>query len=665
MPDHLPSGTGKRVVIEKVEPTIDGGRFAVKRIVGELITVTADVFADGHDVVLARLRWRHNAEPTWNEVPMTDLGNDAWQASFTADELGTFEFTVIGWVDAFETWRRDLEKRLRAGQDVGVDLQIGAQIVARVAERAAAGKGARASAVNASDAARLREFAKLMATGGAGLPAYQAGAGELSELAARYPDLRAATECERPFAVTVDPPKARYSTWYELFPRSCAPEPGRHGTFADCIEWLPRLADLGFDVLYLPPIHPIGTTFRKGKNNNVVAQPDDVGSPWGIGSPEGGHKAIHRELGTLADLQRLITAAAERGIDVALDIAFQCSPDHPYVREHPRWFRQRPDGRVQYAENPPKKYQDIYPFDFETSDWQALWRELTDVFLYWARHGIRIFRVDNPHTKPFEFWEYLIGEVKGQYPDVILLSEAFTRPKVMYRLAKLGFTQSYTYFTWRTGKAELSEYFTELTQSPVREFFRPNLWPNTPDILTAQLQRHGRPEFIARLVLAATLGANYGIYGPAYETLEHVPREPGSEEYLNSEKYELRYWDFAQRGALGDVIASVNRIRRENPALQSDHSLRFHSTDSEGLICYSKRHAESGNAIVVVVNVGLPEVQSGFVELDLAGLGLDPSRPLRLDDLLGGTTFYWQGARNFVKLDPAVLPAHVFRVSPA
>jgi starch synthase (maltosyl-transferring) len=422
---------------------------------------------------------------------------------------------------------------------------------------------------------------------------------------------------------------------------------------------------MGFDVLYLPPIHPIGTTYRKGKNNSVVASPEDVGSPWAIGAKDGGHKSIHRQLGTMTDLHALVAAAGRHGIDLALDIAFQCSPDHPYVSQHPEWFRKRPDGTIQYAENPPKKYQDIYPFDFETPDWKALWRELTDVFLHWCEQGIRIFRVDNPHTKPFAFWEFCIGNVKSQYPEAIFLSEAFTRPKVMYRLAKLGFTQSYTYFTWRNTKAELMEYLTELTQTDLKEFFRPNLWPNTPDILPEHLQVGGRGAFVARLVLAATLSANYGIYGPVFETLQNLPREPGSEEYLNSEKYELRAWNFSRPENLGSVIAAVNRARRDNPALQSDDSLRFHATDNDSIICYSKRSNDGSNLIVVVVSLDYHKIEHGFIELPLAEWGIDAGRTYEVHDLLGGQRFDWQGTRNFVELDPSKLPAHIFRVSQA
>jgi starch synthase (maltosyl-transferring) len=652
MPDLQAIEGRRRVAIENVEPIVDCGRFAIKRTVGQKAVVTANVFADGHDVVRAVLLTRKEGAAAWSRTPMTLLGNDRWQAEFILDEIGRYQYTILGWVDAFDTWHHDLKKRIEANQDIAVDLQIGAQLVGQAADRA-----------RGNDAVRLRHWQSVLATDSAGQTKYQAGEDELDQLMDRNPDLRMTTQCEPPFAVVVDREKARASTWYELFPRSCASERDRHATLADCGAWLPRLAEMGFDVLYLPPIHPIGATFRKGKNNAVNAAADDVGCPWAIGSAEGGHKAIHRQLGTLDDLRRLVVAAAALGIDVALDIAFQCSPDHPYVKEHPQWFRKRPDGTVQFAENPPKKYQDIYPFDFENPDWRALWQELTDVVLYWCTQGIRIFRVDNPHTKPFAFWEYLIERVKSKYPETIFLSEAFTRPKVMYHLAKLGFTQSYTYFTWRNTKAELTEYFTELTQTAVREFFRPNLWPNTPDILPEHLQTGGRPAFVARLVLAATLGANYGIYGPPFEMLDHRPREPGSEEYLDSEKYQLRPWDFSQPEGLHDVIATVNRARRDNPALQSDWGLRFHLTDNEHLLCYSKRCADADNLVVVVVNLNFHEPQHGFINLPLTELGINPDRPYHVRDLLNGISFDWQGPRNFVELDPQRTVAHIFRVS--
>ncbi|MGE5231771.1 MAG: alpha-amylase family glycosyl hydrolase, partial [Deltaproteobacteria bacterium] len=456
--------------------------------------------------------------------------------------------------------------------------------------------------------------------------------------------------------------RARFSTWYELFPRSCATEVGRHGTFRDCETRLPYVAAMGFDVLYLPPIHPIGRSHRKGRNNETLATPGDVGSPWAIGGPEGGHTAIHPDLGTLEDFRRLLAKAREHGLEVALDIAFQCSPDHPWVRDHPEWFRGRPDGTIQFAENPPKRYQDIYPLDFETPAWRELWEELKNVILYWVEQDVRLFRVDNPHTKAFDFWEWAVIEVKAVHPEVLFLSEAFTRPRVMYRLAKLGFSQSYTYFTWRNTKDELIEYFTELTDTPVRDYFRPSLWPNTPDILPEFLQLGGRHAFAIRLVLAATLGANYGIYGPAFELGENAPREPGSEEYLHSEKYELKRWNLDAPDSLAALITRVNRARRENPALQQDRSLRFHGSDNPVLLCYSKTTPDLTNTVLVVVNLDPFHPQVGWVDLDLAALGIPADHAYELEDLIGGSRHLWQGPRGYVDLAPDVAPAHVFLV---
>jgi starch synthase (maltosyl-transferring) len=479
---------------------------------------------------------------------------------------------------------------------------------------------------------------------------------------ARYSGRRFATTYDRSLRVVVDRERGRFSTWYELFPRSWSPEAGRHGTFRDVEAVLPRLASMGFDVLYLPPIHPIGRSFRKGRNNNVIAGPDAVGSPWAIGSEEGGHTAIHAELGTLDDFRRLVIRARELGIDLALDIAFQASPDHPYVTEHPEWFRGRPDGMIQYAENPPKKYQDIYPFDFESGNWRELWEELRDVVRFWVGQGIRIFRVDNPHTKPFRFWEWLIAEIKRDYPEAIFLAEAFTRPKVMYYLAKLGFSQSYTYFAWRNTRWELTEYFTELTQNEVREFFRPNLWTNTPDILTEYLQSGGRPAFVGRLILAATLGANYGMYGPAFELIEHQAVAPGSEEYLNSEKYEIRHWDHDRPESLRELIERVNAIRRDNRALQSDWSLRFHQVDNQQIIAYTKATDDLSNVILTVVNLDSYNTQSGWVELPLEALGIDPEQPYQVHDLLTGARYTWNGRWNYVELNPHAIPAHILQL---
>ncbi|MGD0960261.1 MAG: alpha-amylase family glycosyl hydrolase, partial [Methylomonas sp.] len=483
----------------------------------------------------------------------------------------------------------------------------------------------------------------------------------LAGLMRSVPERSLATEYPGALCVWAEPVKARYSAWYEFFPRSCAADGMPHGSFADCEKRLPYVAAMGFDVAYFPPIHPIGLSQRKGANNAPAAGEADVGSPWAIGSADGGHQSIHPQLGTLEDFRRLVAKARELGIDIALDIAFQCSRDHPYLHEHPEWFRHRPDGSIQYAENPPKKYEDIYPFDFECGAWRELWRELLDVFLYWIGQGVSIFRVDNPHTKPFPFWEWLIDEVKRAHPEIIFLAEAFTRPKIIYRLSKLGFSQSYNYFPWRNTKSEIETYFTELNQAELREYFLPNLWPNTPDILSEYLQFGGRPAFMVRLVLAATLGASYGIYGPAFELMETTPREAGGEEYLDSEKYQVRHWDIGRADSLKDFIARVNRIRGENPALQQNQRLHFFAVDNESLLCFAKIGADGADIILVVANLDPHHNQSGWVTLGLEPLGLD-DRPYQMHDQLTGARFMWNGARNYVELNPLVTPAHIFKL---
>jgi starch synthase (maltosyl-transferring) len=643
----------RRVVIEGVAPEIDGGRFPIKRVCGEQVIVEADAFCDGHDALRCLLRYRRECAVSWNEVPMEPLGNDRWRGIFAVSDIGVYRYTITAWVDHFTSWCRALAKKVEADQDVAVDLLIGAELVQRASMRA-----------SGDVAQRLRVWANLLQEDRRGVEErVQIALDEALRAAMQdHPDRSLATTYCQELAVVVDRQKARFSTWYEMFPRSCVPKPGHHGTFKDCEARLPYIAAMGFDVVYLPPIHPIGSTYRKGQNNATVASADDPGSPWGIGSPAGGHQAVHPQLGTLEDFRRFLAKAREYHLDIALDIAFQCSPDHPYVRQHPEWFRHRPDGTVQYAENPPKKYQDIYPLEFETDHWQDLWEELKSVVLFWIEQGVSIFRVDNPHTKPFRFWEWLICGVKQAHPDVLFLAEAFTRPKVMYNLAKRGFTQSYTYFAWRNTKAELIEYFTTLTQTEVREFFRPNLWPNTPDILTEYLQLGGRPAFMARLVLAATLGASYGIYGPAFELCENRPREPGSEEYLNSEKYEIKPWDIDRPDSLKDFIARVNRIRRENPSLHHDWSVRFHSVTNEQLVCYSKHTEDHSDVILVVVNLDPHHTQSGWVELSTDALDLPLDGHYQVHDLLGDGRYLWHGARNFVELDPNVVPAHIFRL---
>jgi starch synthase (maltosyl-transferring) len=646
--------TVRRPAIEGVTPEIDAGRFPIKRTVGEDVVVQADVFADGHDALSAVLLYRPDSENRWREAPMRFVDNDRWQGQFRIAAQTTYFYSIEAWVDPFQSWVRGLIKKYEAGQDVALDVRVGAEL-AQDASKRAMGTDARSLA---GLAAKLN---KLSAADLGAAVAIGRGA-ELAALMQQYPDRRASTTYEKQLSVNVDREKARFSAWYEMFPRSCASDPKKSGTFRDCIARLDYIAQMGFDVLYLPPIHPIGVTERKGKNNTTNPAPEDKGSPWAIGAKEGGHKSIHPELGTLEDFQELLAKARERGIELALDIAYQCSPDHPYVKEHPEWFQHRPDGSIQYAENPPKKYQDIYPFHFEGESAAALREELKSVVLYWASQGVRIFRIDNPHTKPFVFWEWLIAGVRREYPDAIFLAEAFTRPKVMYRLAKLGFTQSYTYFAWRTNKAELTEYLTELTQPPVRDFFRMNLWPNTPDILTEPFQSAGRPVFMSRVVLAATLSATYGIYGPAYELCENRAVAPGTEEYLDSEKYQIRVWDIDRADSLRGLIADINRIRRENPALQSNGRLRFHPVDNERLIAYSKMTQDASNRILVVVNLDPRGTQSGFVEVPMEEFGLAPDASFEVEDLLTGARYAWRGSRNYVALSPEKMPAHILRV---
>ncbi len=649
---HLPI---RRAVIENVRPEIDGGRFPIKRTPGEKVEVTADIFADGHDLLSARLLYRVQDQPDWSIAPMREVVNDSWVGEFRISRQERHIYTIQAWPDAFKSWVRDLKKRQDAKQDLSLEFLAGAELVAQAAARSS----------STENAAALREFARQFRELHKDDPDTAFAIASSEELAlemARCPDLAAATIYERELAVEVDRERARHGAWYEMFPRSCTNDPTRHGTFQSCIERLDYISEMGFDILYLPPIHPIGEVERKGKNNSTERLPEDAGSPWAIGSSLGGHKSIHPQLGTLDEFKKLLAEARRRGIEVALDLAFQCAPDHPYVREHPEWFRIRPDGSVQYAENPPKKYQDIYPLNFESEHTEALCEELKSIALYWVRQGIRIFRVDNPHTKPFAFWEWLIAEVRGECPDVIFLAEAFTRPKVMYRLAKAGFTQSYTYFAWRNTKWDLTEYFRELAQTEVREFFRPNLWPNTPDILTEYLQYGGRSAFVIRLCLAATLGANYGIYGPAFELFENRALHSGSEEYLDSEKYQIRAWDIRRPDSLKDLVAKINAIRKDNIALQSDATIRFHEVDNDQIIAFSKASDDRSNSIVVVVNLDPHHRQSGWIELPLDYFHLDMHQEYQMHDLVTEARYLWHGSRNYVELDPQRMPAHIFRL---
>lgn len=646
-----------RAVIDAVLPAVDNGRFPVKCVAGERVRVRAHCFTDGHDVLRVQLCWRAVDQAAFREVPMKPLGNDVWEAAFSPPALGRYVYTAVAWVDPFESWRSEMARRVDP-DDVRIASQVGALEIAAAAGRA-----------DGADKTALQRWATeldaVAATPGADAVSLKALAldDELADTARRHPDRRHEARYPVELPLVADRERARFSTWYELFPRSAGTEPGVHGTFKDVEARLPAIAAMGFDVLYFPPIHPVGRVQRKGPNNKLVSGPQDVGSPWAIGAAEGGHKDILPALGTPQDFRQLLARAADHGLEIALDIAFQCAPDHPYVKEHPDWFRWRPDGTVQYAENPPKKYQDIYPFNFECEDWRGLWTELKSVFEHWVGEGVRIFRVDNPHTKAFPFWEWVIAEIKLTHPDVIFLAEAFTRPKVMHRLAKGGFSQSYTYFTWRNTKEELVEYFTELSTAPGIDYFRPNVWPNTPDILHEQLQGGEASVYMSRLVLAATLSASYGIYGPAYELREHLPRDHGGEEYLDSEKYQLRHWNHDDPESLAPFIARVNRIRRENPALQWDRTLRFLHVDNPQLLAYAKTSADGSNVVVTVVNLDPHTPQSGWVGLEPGSVGVTPpSRGFQMHDLLSGQRFIWQGDWHYVRLDPHSAPAHIFVV---
>ena len=667
-----------RAVVDAVLPWVDGGRFAIKRTEGEPVVITAHAFTDGHDQVRVRLSWRAEGAALANEVDMVATTNDEWTASFTPPGPGRYRYTVAAWVDHFLSWRAELVRRVDAS-----DILLAAQVGATIAEEAAARARGEDRKTLTRWAQALRKRA--VAAGRADLNQMDSVEAEIAAIkalalddamaavAARYPD----RSFESRFSVgngdhagelplVVDRLRGSFSAWYEMFPRSASLEAGRHGTFNDVAERLPYVAQMGFDVLYLPPIHPIGRVKRKGRNNALSAEPGDVGSPWAIGAEEGGHKDVLPELGTMDDFRALVDKANALGIEVALDIAFQCAPDHPYVKSHPEWFRWRPDGSVQYAENPPKKYQDIYPFNFETEDWRGLWTELRSVFGHWIAQGVKIFRVDNPHTKAFPFWEWCIADIKRQHPEVLFLAEAFTRPKVMHRLAKLGFSQSYTYYTWRNTKAELTDYFTELSKGFGHDYFRPNAWPNTPDILNEHLHGAPRAVFVTRLVLAATLAANYGIYGPAYELMDGTPRSPGSEEYLDSEKYQIRHWDRDRADSLRGVIAKVNEIRKHHPALQANASLRFFDTGNDLLIAYAKRDPTGATpAVLTVVNLDATFRQSGWVHIDAAWLGVGGRENFEVLDLLSGQRFTWHDGANFVLLDPSTMPAHVLRIGGA
>ena len=693
-----------RVIVERVWPDIDGGRFPIKRTVGERVTVTADIFADGHDLIAGVVRYRHlppgpkgpglhpdtvgrvlSDPPGWQETPLTPLDNDRWEGAFTVTELGAYEYTLDAWIDRFGSWLKGLGAKAEAGQDVSSELLEGAELIQQAVGRHVSpgpkepGLPSRATdAVGQvvldppADNLRLLEIADVLRSNQPPLARLQVARDpSLRALMDARPDRSASTTYERALTVVVDPIRARFGAWYEMFPRSCTSDPRRSGTFREAESRLPDIAAMGFDVVYLPPVHPIGTTHRKGRNNSLIALPDDPGSPWAIGSRDGGHTAIDPGLGTIDDFDRFVDLANRLGLEVALDIAFQASPDHPWVEEHPAWFRHRPDGSIKYAENPPKKYQDIYPFDLENADWQSLWAALRDVLRFWIAHGVRIFRVDNPHTKALRFWEWAIAEIRREQPDAIFLGEAFTRPKVMRYLAKAGFTQSYTYFTWRNSPYELREYLTELTRTELQEYMRPNFFANTPDILHEYLQTGGRPAFELRLITAATLAANYGIYS-GFELCENAPIKPGSEEYFDSEKYQIKPRDWNQAGTLRELIARVNQIRRDYAALQQNATLAFHSTDNPHFLFFSKTNQGSGGSegsggsrgsgarVFIVVSTDPHWTQQGWVQMPIWEMGITARERYVVEDLLDGGRYTWRGEWNYVRLDPSERVAHIF-----
>jgi len=638
------------VTIENVQPLIDCGRYPIKRIVGEDLVVEADIFKDGHDVVAAILKWRVGKRG-WRQTPMMFVDNDRWRGVCTFYDEAIHEYTVEAWTDTFRSWQQEFAKKFEAGiSDLQSEALAGAAIV-----EAAAGR-----ARDRADAARLREFAEQIGRGANSAIYSTARSGELEVLMATYPDRADAAQYEPAPRVVVDRTAALFGAWYEFFPRSAEGRGDRGSTFRDCLPRVDDARGMGFDVIYFPPIHPIGHTKRKGRNNAITSEPGDPGVPWAIGSETGGHKAIEPALGTLQDFDWLQKEVRKRGMEIALDFAINCSPDHPYVKEHPDWFYKRPDGTIKYAENPPKKYEDIYPLNFRCENWRELWAEMMRVVLFWAEHGVRIFRVDNPHTKPVAFWEYLIGGVREKYPDAIFLSEAFTRPKMMKALARAGFNQSYTYFTWRNSKQELMEYFTELTQTEMSEYFRPNLWPNTPDILPFLLQEGGRPAFMIRVLMAATLSPLYGIYS-GYELCESKAL-PGREEYLDSEKYQFKERDWNAPGNIKHWITRINKIRKENRALQMYTNLRFYRADNDAILCYGKMTPARDNIILVVVNLDPFRKQNSFVHVPIEEFGQMESNEYQVHDLLSDARYIWRGGQNYVELDPEIQPAHVFLV---
>jgi starch synthase (maltosyl-transferring) len=644
------------VVVEDVRPRVDDGSVPIRRVPGERVEVEADVFADGTLGVRAFLCWQADGDPEWERVPMAPIGDDRWRGGFVVPREGRYRYEVEGSVDRYLTWRALLDRRVAAGSVTALDIREGSDLLLSIAQLRGGPTGKRlGTAARAIGRAAERSLPDAIA---------RARDPGIESILTAAPDPGPIGRSRASYPVVVDPSVAQHSAWYELFPRSTSDAPGRSGTFRDLQARLAYVAELGFDVVYLPPIHPIGHLHRRGPNNTTPAPPGAPGSPWAVGSADGGHTVVHPELGTLEEFRELLESARRLGLAVALDLAFQCAPDHPWVQEHPEWFSHLPDGSIRPAENPPKRYDDIVPLDFDTEDRHELWEALRGVVDFWVAQGVRWFRVDNPHTKPFAFWEWLIAGVRRDHPEVMFLAEAFTRPKVMYRLAKVGFTHSYTYFAWRTQRDELTQYCREIMNGEASEYFRPHLWPNTPDILTEQFHRGQRPVFVQRLVLAGTLSAHYGIYGPPYELLEHEPLEPGKEEYRNSEKYEVRHWNLSAPQSLAPEVRRLNQIRRAHPALRSSRHLLFHATDNDRLLAYSRRTDDRTDVVLVVVNLDPEWTQSGWVTLDLAELGLEPDAPFDVLDLWTDERYHWRGARNFVQLHPSRAPAHVLSIPP-
>jgi starch synthase (maltosyl-transferring) len=644
--DRMPTAN-----IENIDPCIDGGRYPVKRVIGQDLAVSADVFKDGHDEIGVVLKWRKQGQAAWFETKMTKGENDRWRGVCHLQENARYEYTIEAWTAEFPSWQTEFAKKFNAGlTNLETEIAEGAMLVQRAAQRA----------TRKDDQAKLTELARQIAASSNQEVAVLAEDPVLSGLMAAWPDRSLSFEYTPPLKVICDRPAALFAAWYEFFPRSAGGKSDSGSKFRDCLERVDDAKKMGFDVIYFPPIHPIGFTKRKGKNNSVTAEPGDPGVPYAIGSQFGGHKAVEPELGTLEDFDWLVQEIRNRGLEVALDFAINSSPDHPYVKEHPDWFYHRPDGTIKYAENPPKKYEDVYPLNFYNADWRSLWAEMRDIILFWASHNVRVFRVDNPHTKPVAFWEWLIEEVQRTYPDTIFLSEAFTRPKMMKALAKAGFTQSYTYFTWRNTKWELIEYLTELTQTPIKEYFRGNFFTNTPDILPFYLQTGGRAAFLIRAALASTLSTVYGIYS-GFELGENVPI-PGKEEYLNSEKYQFKERDWNAPGNLKDFITRLNRIRKTNRALQFYDNLQFHTVENDQILFYSKTTPSLDNVILMFVTVDPFNRQSGFASVPLEQFGLADNDPYQVEDLLTGDKYSWTGRRNFIMLDPQARPAHIFRL---